>query len=157
MNYDYLIENAIKNNEIIQLLCGKEKYEIEVSKFTSDVFPTDINAVLVNCFYKQVDRRANIAEIFVKNMYELLQEGACEIYIAILYFDACIFQEERGKATFIIDKNKMAGKIREVVSINKKELEDGIVFGNGMKKKNPWKNIEAFNKYYHSKYNISII
>lgn len=157
INYDYLVEKAITNNEIIQLLCGKNEYKIEVSKYTSDVFPTDINAVLVNCFYKQMDKNVDIAEIFMKNLQELLHRGACETYIAILYFDACVFQEERKKARFIIDKYKLASNIRDAVAVNKKELQDFIVFDNGIQKKNPWKNIENFNNYYQKKYKVSII
>ena len=146
MNYEFLVEQAIRNNEIIQLLCGKDEYEIEVSKFTSDVFPTDINAVLVNCFYKQIDKKEDIAEIFAKNVQELLHRGACETYVAILYFDACVFHEERGKAAFCIDKHKLASNIRDAVAENKKGLQDYIVFDNGMRKNNPWKNIENLDR-----------
>lgn len=42
------IIRAIESENIIDVLCGKEPLEVECSKFTSDVFPTDINAVLVN-------------------------------------------------------------------------------------------------------------
>ena len=45
------IIKVIKNENIIDVLCGKEPYEVECSRFTSDVFPTDINAVLVNYIY----------------------------------------------------------------------------------------------------------
>ena len=135
MNYEIMIEKAIENNEIVRLMCGGKGYEVEVSKFTSDVFPTDINAVLVNCFYKQKDKIDDIAEVFEKNLHELLQIGACETYIAILYFDACIFQEERYKAGFIINKNNLCDEIRESVNKYKNKLQDYIVFDNGMKKR----------------------
>ena len=45
------IIKVIKNENIIDVLCGKEPYEVECSRFTSDVFTTDINAVLVNYIY----------------------------------------------------------------------------------------------------------
>lgn len=52
MNFDNMINKAIEKKKYLELLCGRKKYEVEVSKFTSGVFPTDVNAVLVNCFYK---------------------------------------------------------------------------------------------------------
>lgn len=53
MNYEDLIKNAISKNEVVQLLCGNGRYEIQNSEFVQDVFPTNIMSVLVNCFYKQ--------------------------------------------------------------------------------------------------------
>lgn len=40
MDYNILIKNAVEKNEVVNLLRGEEKYRIEISKFTSDVFPT---------------------------------------------------------------------------------------------------------------------
>ncbi|AIF45200.1 hypothetical protein [Virgibacillus sp. SK37] len=157
MNYDYLINKAIQNNEAKDLLCGKKPYEVEVSKYTSDVFPTDINSVLVNCFYKQLENAANIKEIFENNLKQLLNENACNVYIAILYFDACIFYEEIGKATFFINREILVRNIKEAVYKNKDELTQIITFENGMKKYNPLKNIENFNKYYEKEYSFSIV
>ncbi|MYL59332.1 hypothetical protein GLW20_17630 [Virgibacillus halodenitrificans] len=157
MNYDYLINKAIQNDEIQDLLCGKKPYEVEVSKFTSDVFPTDINSVLVNCFYKQLENVEKINEIFEGNLKQMLKGNACNVYIVILYFDACIFHEEIGKATFFINREILRRNIKEAVYKNKDELTQGVTFENGMKKNNPLKNIENFNKYYEKKYNFSII
>ena len=60
MNYKELIDKAIKNDEVVKLLRGDRKYEVVISEFTLDVFPTDINSVLVNCFYKQIDKIKDI-------------------------------------------------------------------------------------------------
>lgn len=157
MNYNDLISKAIANNEIENLLCGEKPYEIEVSRFTSDVFPTDINSVLVNCFYKQYKNVEKINELFENSLQHMLKGNACNVYIAILYFDACIFQEELRKATFFINKEILGRSIREAVDKNKDELSQEVVFKNGMKKSNPLKNIENFSKYYEKKYNFSII
>lgn len=111
MNYGDLINKAIKNDEIQNLLCGKKPYEVEVSKFTSDVFPTDINAVLVNCFYKQYKNIENIDALFENSLKQMLKGNACNVYITTaLYFDACIFQEEIGKGTFFINKEILGQK-----------------------------------------------
>ncbi|WOO36599.1 hypothetical protein R2R35_22860 [Anaerocolumna sp. AGMB13020] len=157
MDYNLLIHSAIEKNEVIKLIRGEQEYEIVVSEFTSDIFPTDINSVLMNCFYKQKEYIDNIEIIFKNTLDKLLSGNASDVYIAILYFDACIYQEERGKATFWINKEEVGEKIKKSISVNQKELENSIEFCNGMKKNNPWKNIENFNQYYQKKYKISII
>lgn len=53
MNYNKLIYKAIKEKKLENLLCGIKPFEVEVSKFISDVLPTDVNSVLVNCIYKK--------------------------------------------------------------------------------------------------------
>eukprot|EP00831_Metopus_contortus_P030462 TRINITY_DN24976_c0_g1_i1.p1 TRINITY_DN24976_c0_g1~~TRINITY_DN24976_c0_g1_i1.p1 ORF type:complete len:171 (+),score=44.30 TRINITY_DN24976_c0_g1_i1:129-641(+) len=82
MNYDDLISKAIQNDEIENLLRGKKPYEIEVSRFTSDVFPTDINLILVNCFYKQYEKVEKINELFEDSLQQMLKGNACNVYIA---------------------------------------------------------------------------
>lgn len=156
MNYDEITNEAIKNNELEELLCGVTPYAIEVSKFTSDVFPTDINLVLVNCIYKEKDNVPNIDFLFVECLKRMIKADACKLYIAILYYDACIFQEERGKATFKIEKEMLAKEIKEAVASKKNELEGIIVFDNGLRKINSLKNIINFSRYYQNRYGFSI-
>lgn len=156
MNYDILINNAISKNEVLKLLRGEKKYEIVVSEFSQDIFPTYINGVLINCFYKQKDNICNIENIFYNSLEQLINGSASDVYIATLYFDACIFQEERNKATFILNKEKFATKLKSAISVHKEELQNSVVFANGMKKINPFRNIQNFNKFYE-KYGISII
>ena len=157
MDYKELIDKAIENDEVAKLLRGDRKYEVVVSEFTSDVFPTDINSVLVNCFYKQIDKIKNIEKIFDHALYELIKGNASDVYIAALYFDACIFQEERGNASFLIDKKDISKKLQEKIHKEEHTLRDFVEFANGMKKRNPWNNMMNFSKYYEKKYGICII
>lgn len=157
MDFKKLINKAIKMDEVVKLLRGEGEYEVIVSEFTSDVFPTDINSVLMNCFYKQGDNIGNIKSIFDNAFNDLIKGNASDVYIAVLYFDACIFQEERGKASFLIDREKVSKKLQEQIRKNGNELRYSVEFDNGMKKSNPWNNIVNFNKYYEKKYGISII
>ena len=157
MDYKELINKAIENDEVVKLLRGDGEYEVVVSEFTSDVFPTDINSVLVNCFYKQIDNIRGIEEVYKNAFNNLINGNASDVYIAVLYFDACIFQEERGRASFLLDKEAVSKKIQEKVCKEENKLRDSIEFNNGMKKNNPWNNIMNFNKYYKKRYGISII
>ena len=157
MDYKELINKAIENDEVVKLLRGDGEYEVVVSEFTSDVFPTDINSVLVNCFYKQIDNIRGIEEVFKNAFNNLINGNASDVYIAVLYFDACIFQEERNKATFTLDRKIIAEKIRTALNEKKEQLQESVTYKNGMTKKNPWKNIENFNNYYCKKYDFNII
>lgn len=157
MDYIELINKAIEKDEVVKLLRGEGEYEVVVSEFTSDVFPTDINAVLVNCFYKQSDNIRDIERIFNNAFNELIKGNVCDVYIAVLYFDACIFQEEKGKASFQIDKESLSKKLQENIRKQENKLQDSVEFDNGMKKSNPWNNIMNFNRYYEKKYGICII
>lgn len=157
MDFKELINRAIKKDEVVKLLRGEGEYEVVASEFTSDVFPTDINSVLLNCFYKQNDNIRNIEIIFNKAFNELIKGNASDVYIAVLYFDACIFQEEKGKASFLIDREGVSKKLQEQIRKEENKLRDSVVFDNGMKKSNPWNNITNFNKYYKTKYGICII
>ena len=157
MDFKELINKAIKKNEVVKLLRGEGEYEVVVSEFASDVFPTDINSVLVNCFYKHSNNISDIEKIFNDAFDDLIKGNASDVYIAVLYFDACIFQEEKGNASFLIDKERISKKLQEKICKEEKKLQDSVEFHNGMRKINPWNNIINFNKYYEKKYGICII
>ena len=157
MRYNELIHTALRNNELTKLLCGIKPYEVEVPEFTSDVFPTDVNAVLVNCIYKKKPVIENIDSLFIESLEKMISGGANSLYTAILYFDACIFQEERKKATFAIEKEALAEKIKQAVMSKRGELENTIVFDNGLSKDNAMHNIARFNQYYLERYGFCIV
>ena len=87
----------------------------------------------------------------------LISGGASDVYIALLYFDTCIFQEEINRATFLIEKEEIAKKLKKSINSNKEELKDCVEFANGLVKLNPWTNIERFNTYYVKRYGINIL
>ena len=157
MEYKELISNAIEKDEVVKLLRGEGEYEVVVSEFTSDIFPTDVNSVLINCFYKQNGNIRDIEKKFNNALNDLIKGNASDVYIAVLYFDSCIFQEEKGKATFLIDKEDVSKKLQEKIHKEENKLRESVEFENGMKKSNPWNNNMNFNKYYEKKYGICII
>lgn len=157
MDFKELINKAIKKNKVVKLLRGEGEYEVVISEFASDVFPTDINSVLVNCFYKHSNNISDIEKIFNDAFDDLIKGNASDVYIAVLYFDACIFQEEKGNASFLIDKERVSKKLQEKICKEEKKPQDSVEFHNGMRKINPWNNIINFNKYYEKKYGICII
>lgn len=157
MNYDTLINKAIEKNEVVNLLRGERGYEVENSEFVSDIFPTDINSVFINCFYKQAARINSIGEIFINALEQLICGNACDVYIAVLYFDTYIFHEKRGRVTFAFNKKIIANKLKTAINNHMEELKSEITFSNGMTKKNPLKNIENFNSCYLRDYGFGIL
>lgn len=96
-------------------------------------------------------------KIFNNALNDLIKGNASDVYIAVLYFDTCIFQEEKGKASFLIDKEGVSKKLQEKIHKVENKLRESVEFENGMKKSNPWNNIMNFNNYYEKKYGICII
>lgn len=158
MDYQELVINALDQNNMMGLLCGEYPYNLPISEFNADAFPTDINAVLINCIYKMVNVIDSIDSTFVNTLMEMINsKDAMKLYTAILYFDACVFQEERGKATFFIDRLFLANLIKQAVLEKSEELIGEISFYNGVNKNNPMSNIYNFNIYYEYKYGFSIV
>ena len=84
MEYKELISNAIEKDEVVKLLRGEGEYEVVVSEFTSDIFPTDVNSVLINCFYKQNGNIRDIEKIFNNALNDLIKGNASE-FILLMY------------------------------------------------------------------------
>lgn len=157
MDYSKLIVKAIQNNEVANLLRGDTGYAIPVSQFSSDVLPTEINEVLVSCFYEQKGEIDRIETIFRNAIEILLSGGASNVYIALLYFDTCIFQEEIRKASFLIEKEAFAKKLKQANKSCESELRNQVEFANGSVKLNPWIYIEKWNEKYNIKYGFSVL
>ena len=156
MNFRTKILEAIKVGEVEDILRGKQKYRIEPPTFVPDVFPTDINQVLFEYFYKQSDIK-NIQEILENTLMKLTKSSATDLYISILFFDSILFMEDKSIATFKIDTLKIANEIVSGVQKFREQLTKSITFNNGLTKKEPMKVVARFNQRYKNKYNFSIL
>ncbi len=156
MNFRTKILEAIKVGEVENILRGKQKYRIEPPTFVPDVFPTDINQVLFEYFYKQSDIK-NIQEILENTLMKLTKSSATDLYISILFFDSILFMEDKSIATFKIDTLKIANEIVSGVQKFREQLTKSITFNNGLTKKEPMKVVARFNQRYKNKYNFSIL
>jgi len=110
MNFRTKILEAIKVGEVEDILRGKQKYRIEPPTFVPDVFPTDINQVLFEYFYKQSDIK-NIRSSLENALIKLTKSSATDLYISILFFDSILFMEDKSIATFKIDTSKISNEI----------------------------------------------
>jgi len=156
MNFRTKILEAIKVGEVENILRGKQKYRIEPPTFVPDVFPTDINQVLFEYFYKQSDIK-NIRLSLENALIKLTKSSATDLYISILFFDSILFMEDKSIATFKIDTSKIATEIVSGIKKFREELTKNITFDNGLTKKEPMNVIVRFNQRYKNKYNFSIL
>ena len=156
MNFRTKILEAIKVGEVEDILRGKQKYRIEPPTFVPDVFPTDINQVLFEYFYKQSDIK-NIRLSLENALIKLTKSSATDLYISILFFDSILFMEDKSIATFKIDTSKIAIEIVSGIKKFREELTKNITFDNGLTKKEPMNVVVRFNQRYKNKYNFSIL
>ena len=156
MNFRTKILEAIKVGEVEDILRGKQKYRIEPPTFVPDVFPTDINQVLFEYFYKQSDIK-NIRSSLENALIKLTKSSATDLYISILFFDSILFMEDKSIATFKIDTSKIAIEIVSGIKKFREELTKNITFDNGLTKKEPMNVVVRFNQRYKNKYNFSIL
>lgn len=156
MNFRTKILEAIKVGEVEDILRGKQKYRIEPPTFVPDVFPTDINQVLFEYFYKQSDIK-NTRSSLENALIKLTKSSATDLYISILFFDSILFMEDKSIVTFKIDTSKIAIEIVSGIQKFREELTGNITFYNGLTKKEPMNVVIRFNQRYKNKYNFSIL
>ena len=156
MNFRTKILEAVKAGEVEDILRGKQKYRIEPPTFVPDVFPTDINQVLFEYFYKQSDIK-NIRSSLENALIKLTKSSATDLYISILFFDLILFMEDKSIATFKIDTSKIAIEIVSGIQKFREELTGKITFDNGLTKKERMNVVIRFNQRYKNKYNFSIL
>ena len=156
MNFRKKFLEAIKVENVEDILRGRQKYRIEPSTFVPDVFPTDINQVLFEYFYKQSDIK-DIQSSLENALIKLTKSSATDLYISILFFDSILFMEDKSIATFKIDTLKIANEIVSGVQKFREQLTKNITFNNGLTKKEPMNVVVRFNQRYKNKYNFSIL
>ncbi len=155
-NYRELLLRAIQIGNVVGILRGEKRYHIDPPTSVPDVFPTDICQVLTEYFYKQNDID-KIQSILEGSLIELSQSSAVDLYISVLFFDAILFMQEKNIASFTIHTLTVAQAIAKGVKIFQKELNDSIIFLNGLVKIKPMSQIERLNKKYQNNEQLSII
>lgn len=142
--------------DFLKYLRGEWPYEIECSQYSSAVLPTDVDRVLMREVYPLYLEMPEMKENFEDAIKTFLNGPASDVYTAILYFDACLFAEEQGRATFSIDREKLVPCIQESIRKNEKCLKEGVEFPNGLVTC-AWNYLLNFNKFYQKEYGFRII
>ena len=155
-NYRKLLLEAIQAGNVAGILRGEKRYRIEPPTSVTDVFPTDICQVLAEYFYKQNDID-KIQDILEGSLIDLSQRSAVDLYISVLFFDAVLFMQEKNLASFTIHTSRVTQAIAKGIKDYQEELNDSIIFPNGLVKIKPMKQLERFNQKYQKNERFSII
>ncbi|MDP4121223.1 MAG: NAD glycohydrolase toxin immunity factor [Bacillota bacterium] len=127
------VEEAIRKNEFIDLLEGKNGYRYE-DRLCSG--PTDVGMVLYCIYkaYKEIDN--HIADIFIETLKKMISGTSHDLYYATEYILFQVSLEKEGEAPFSIDNDYFEKALQERININKTKLFnensiEGLAYSDG--------------------------
>ena len=117
-----IAEEAVKQNEIIELLEGKNDYQLENNSWASVSAPIDWTRV-VPMLYEIYRKDHSVKKMYENAIDKMLRGGAEDFYcgIAVLYFQ--ILRENTGRAPFSVNRNELIAVTKNNISKNEKELK----------------------------------
>ena len=89
MQIKELMLEAVKRGELIEFLCGKEAYKIELSQYVPGILPTD---VLFDEKHKIATFQLDIAELILE-LQKALKEKKEELMNEIIFTDGIVKKE----------------------------------------------------------------
>lgn len=157
MQIKELMLEAVKRGELIEFLCGKEAYKIELSQYVPGILPTDTGKVLTDAIYVEYEEDITIKEKFQKALLNMVNGTAEELYIAVAYIMDVLFDEKHKIATFQLDIAELILELQKALKEKKEELMNEIIFTDGIVKKEAWKDIVRWNNVCKIKYGVEFI
>ena len=150
-----IAEKAVKQNEIVELLEGKNGYQLENDSWASVSAPIDWTRV-VPMLYEIYTKDNSVKEMYEDAIDKMLRGGAEDFYcgIAVLYFQ--ILRESTGRAPFSINRDELIAIAKNNIIKNEKELKQirkwsGQASDNGL-----WDEIDRYRRLFLSKFSISL-
>ena len=142
-----IVEKAIKNNEMVQLLEGKDGYHLENNSWASISAPIDWT-IVVPMIYEAYEKTGNneIKKMFEKALLTMLNGNAEDVFcgVAVLYFQ--ILRESTGRAPFSVNRDELIATAKNNIIKNEKELKQirkwsGQASDNGL-----WDEVDRYSK-----------
>ena len=142
-----IAEKAIKNNEMVQLLEGKDGYHLENNSWASISAPIDWT-IVVPMIYQVYEKTGNneIKKMFEKALLTMLNGNAEDVFcgVAVLYFQ--ILRESTGRAPFSVNRDELIAIAKNNIIKNEKELKQirkwsGQASDNGL-----WDEVDRYSK-----------
>lgn len=153
-----LVLKAVKEDNLEQVLIGKEDYKCEISEFIATEVPTDWPNIIrsVYVLYKEMP------DLIIDNKFEHAINCMCdktyyELYCAVMVIFFQIMSEERHIAPFHVNRESIIKKMRHKLHSFKEELQlckewTGKKYQNGL-----WGDICRVNTILMEDYGITII
>lgn len=119
-----IVKKAIENNEMLQLLEGKNGYSIQNDSFASISAPIDWT-VVIPMIHEEYANTANkdIVEMYVTAIKDMLTGDAEDVFcgISVLYFQ--IMREEKERSPFEVDRTSLIKMASDAISKNEEALK----------------------------------
>lgn len=148
-----IVKKAIKQNEIKQLLEGKDEYKLENNSMASFSVPIDWTIVIPQ-LYNEYLQNPSVMTMYSNAINDMLLGSAEEVYyaIAILYFQT--LREESNRSPFRIDReyfipmasealNRKASELKTIKKWTGTNVEDGL-----------YSEVNRYKKLFKSKFGI---
>lgn len=152
-----IAEKAIKNNEMVQLLEGKDGYHLENDSWASISAPIDWT-IVVPMIYQAYEktRDDDIRKMFEKALMTMLNGNAEDVFcgVAVLYFQ--ILRESFNRSPFMVNRTLLLKQANEGIRKNENDLKQIKKWGGEKSSEGLWKEVQRYRRLFLSKFNISI-
>ena len=152
-----IAEKAIKNNEMVQLLEGKDGYHLENDSWASISAPIDWT-IVVPMIYQAYEktRDDDIRKMFEKALMTMLNGNAEDVFcgVAVLYFQ--ILRESSNRSPFKVDRALLLEQAKEGIKKSENDLKQVKKWGGKKSSEGLWKEVQRYRRLFLSKFNISI-
>ena len=152
-----IAEKAIKNNEMVPLLEGKDGYYLENNSWASISAPIDWT-IVVPMIYKAYEKTGDddIRKMFEKALLTMLNGNAEDVFcgVAVLYFQ--ILRESSDRSPFQVNRDLLLEQAREGIRKNENDFVHMKKWGGEESSEGLWKEVQRYRRLFLSKFNILI-
>ena len=142
-----IAEKAIQNNEMVQLLEGKDGYHLEKDSWASISAPIDWT-IVVPMIYQAYEktRDDDIRKMFEKALLTMLNGNAEDVFcgVAVLYFQ------------ILRESSLLLEQAKEGIKKSENDLKQVKKWGGKKSSEGLWKEVQRYRRLFLSKFNISI-
>lgn len=156
-----IAEKAIQNNDMVQLLEGKDGYHLEndswASSWDSIRGPIDWT-IVVPLIYEAYEKTGDdeIRKMFENALMTMLNGNAEDVFcgLAVLYFQ--ILRESSNRSPFQVNRDLLLEQAREGIRKNENNFVQIEKWGGEKSSEGLWKEVQRYRRLFLSKFNISI-
>ena len=155
---EQMLLKAIDNNEMEKLLIGNEEYKVPVPPMEPIYTPTDwiqITREISLLHEKKPELKVNV--IYENTLLNMINENTLSLYAVANTIFNQLMDENKGKASFAINKYKLLPPLKDKLQKNKHRLENEFVWMGMGRPDGLWGAIDAINCVLNKKTGISML
>ncbi len=154
-----LIQKAVEENKMVDLLQGKGIYQCPPNKYLPAYIPTDFERVLYQGIYKYYISTKNGDAIYKleEAIKELCNGDAVQIWIAYTYHWFLLYSKMDDKLPFEYSDKEVGAVIEAAVMSHEKELKSCKEWNGWNEPEGLWNEITRTNNVFRKDFNYTII